>query len=133
MPLKRVIVVSLAVTTLASSAFASASSLGGMSSGSLSAGDAAIPACDTTGVTVTYTTSGGDVTAVTVGGLADPGCEGGALSLTLTNAAGDSIASGDPQAIPTDGDTADNSLTLSVSPNPAAENVAGYHVSIVGP
>jgi hypothetical protein len=130
--LKRVIVVSLAVTTLASSAFASAASLGGISGG-VGAGNAAIPACDTTGVTVTYTTSGGNVTTVTVGGLADPGCEGGSLSLTLTNTAGDSIASGGPQTIPTDGDTADNSVNVSVSPNPAAENVAGYHVSIAGP
>ncbi len=132
MPLKRVIVVSLAVTTLASSAFASAASLGGIS-GTVGAGNAAIPSCDTTGVTVTYTTSGGNVTAVTVGGLADPGCEGGDLSLTLTNASGDSIASGGPQTIPTDGDTAENSVTVSVAPTPAAENVAGYHVSIVGP
>jgi hypothetical protein len=130
--LKRVILISLVVTTLASSAFASAASLGGIT-GSVGAGDAAIPACDTTGVSVTYTTSAGNVTAVTVGGLADPGCEGGDLSVTLTNSAGDSIASGGPQTIPTDGDTADNSLTVSVSPNPAAQNVAGYHVSIVGP
>jgi hypothetical protein len=130
--LKRVILISVVVTTLASSAFASAASLGGMS-GSVGAGDATIPACDTTGVSMSYTTSGGNVTAVTVGGLADPGCEGGDLSLTLTNASGDSIASGGPQAIPTDGDTADNSLTISVSPNPAAQNVAGYHVSITGP
>jgi hypothetical protein len=130
--LKRVIVLSLAVTTLASSAFASAASLGGMS-GSVAAGEAAIPACDTTGVTISYTTSGGNVTAVTVNGLADPGCEGGALSVTLTNTAGDSIASGGPQAVPTDGDATDNSVTVSVSPNPAAENVAGYHVSIAGP
>jgi hypothetical protein len=130
--LKRVIVVSVAVTTLASSAFASAASLGGMS-GSVAAGDAAIPDCDTTGVTLTYTTTGGNVTAVAVGGLADPGCEGGSLSLTLTNTAGDSIASGGPLTIPTDGDTADNSVDVSVSPNPAAETVAGYHVSIAGP
>jgi hypothetical protein len=133
MTLKRLIVVSVAVTTVASSAFASAASVGGISSGSVSAGNAAIPDCDTTGVTLTYTTSGGNVTAVTVGGLADPGCEGGALSVTLTNAAGDSIASGGPQTIATDGDTADNSLTVAVSPNPAAENIAGYHVSITGP
>jgi hypothetical protein len=131
--LKRVIVVSVAVTTLASSAFASAASLGGITGGSVGAGEAAIPACDTTGVSVSYTTTGGTVTTVTVGGLADPGCEGGALSLTLTNTAGDSIASGGPQTIPTDGDTADNSVNVSVSPNPAAENVAGYHVSIAGP
>lgn len=132
MTLKRGIVVSLVVTTLASSAFASAASLGGMS-GSVAAGDAAIPACDTTGISVGYTTAAGNVTAVSVGGLADPGCEGGALSVTLTNAAGDSIASGGPATVPTDGDMADNSVTVSVSPNPAAENVAGYHVSIVGP
>jgi hypothetical protein len=131
--LKRVIVVTVAVATLASSVFASAASLGGVSSGSVAAGNVAIPSCDTTGVSVSYTTSGGNVTAVTVGGLADPGCEGGSLAVTLTNAAGDSIASGGPQTVPTDGDTVDNSLNVSVSPNPAAENVAGYHVSIVGP
>lgn len=132
MTLKRVIVVSLAVATLASGAFASAASLGGVS-GQVAAGNAAITACDATGVTVTYTTSGGNVTAVTVGGLADPACEGGELSVTLTNAAGESIASGGPQTIPTDGDTTDNSVTVSVSPNPAAEQVAAYHVAIVGP
>ena len=132
MALKRKILISMVAATLASSAFASAASLGGIS-GSVGAGNAAIPACDTTGVSVSYTTSGGNVTAVTVGGLADPGCEGGDLALTLTNSAGDSIASGGPQAIPTDGDTADNSLTISMSPNAAAQNVAGYHVSIVGP
>ena len=132
MTFKRVIVVSLVVTTLVSTAFASAASLGGMS-GSVAAGDATIPACDTTGISVGYTTSAGNVSAVTVNGLADPGCEGGSLSVTLTNASGDSIASGGPQTVPTDGDTADNSLTVSVGPNPAAENVAGYHVSIAGP
>ncbi len=132
MTLKRVILISVVVATLASSAFASAASLGGMS-GSVGAGNATIPTCDTTGVSVSYTTAGGNVTNVTVGGLADPGCEGGALSVTLTNETGDSIASGGPQTIATDGDTADNSLTISVSPNPAAQNVAGYHVSIVGP
>jgi hypothetical protein len=131
--LRGVIVLTVAVTAVASSAFASAASVGGISTGSLSAGSAGIPACDTTGVSVAYTTSAGNVTAVTVGGLADPGCEGGALSLTLTNSAGDSIASGGPSTIPTDGGTADNSLTVSVSPTPAAENVAGYHVSITGP
>ena len=132
MTLKRVIVVSVAVATLASSAFASAASLGGMS-GSVVAGNAAVPACDTTGVTVAYTTSAGNVTAVTVSGLADPGCEGGSLSVALTNSAGDSIASGGPETVATDGDTVDNSLSVSLSPNPAAQNVAGYHVSIAGP
>jgi hypothetical protein len=130
---KRVILISMVVTTLASSALASAASLGSISTGNIGAGNAAIPTCDTTGVSVSYTTTAGNVTAVTVGGLADPGCEGGDLSVTLTNAGGDSIASGGPQTIGTDGDTADNSVNVSVSPNPAAQNVAGYHVSIAGP
>ena len=132
MTLNRLIVGIVAATILASSMVASAASLGGMS-GAVLAGNAAIPACDTTGVTTAYTTSGGNVTAVTVSGLADPGCEGGELSVTLTNASGDSIASGGPQTIPTDADAVDNSLTVAVSPNAAAENVSGYEIPIVGP
>ena len=130
--MNRMIVWSLIVTTLASSVFASAAALGGMS-GAVIAGDAPITACDTSGFTVAYTTSRGNVTAVMVGDIADPGCEGDDLSVTLTNAAGDSIASGGPQMIPTDGDTADNSMTVPVTPTPAAEQVRGYHVSIVEP
>ncbi len=132
MTLNRLIVVGVATTILASSIFAAAASLGGMSGGVLAA-SAAIPSCDSTGVTTAYTTSGGNVTAVTVNELADPGCEGGKLSVTLTNSAGESIASGGPQTIPADGDTVDNSVTVSVSPNPAAENVAGYEIPIVEP
>jgi hypothetical protein len=130
--LKRLIVVSLMTTTLASCVFASAASLGGISGG-VAAGDSAIPACDTDGLTVTYETTGGNVTAVTVSALADPACEGGELSLTLSNAGGDSIASGGPGMIAADADAADNAVTVPVAPNPAAETVRGYHVSIVGP
>ncbi len=132
MTMRRVILASLALMMLASPVLASAASLGAISGG-VAAGNAPITACDTNGVTVTYTTSAGNVTAVTVGGLADPGCEGGDLSVTLTNTLGVSIASGGPQTIPTDGDTTDNSVTVSVSPNPAAEQVTAYNVAIVGP
>ncbi|HYG73090.1 MAG TPA: hypothetical protein VEC15_12510, partial [Actinomycetota bacterium] len=78
--MKRLIVVTLTVTTLSSAVFASAAELGGISGGVV-AGDSAIPACDSDGVTLAYQTSGGNVTAVTVSGLADPGCEGGELSV----------------------------------------------------
>ncbi len=132
MTMKRFVALGLIAATLATTAFASAASLGGASGGVI-AGDAAIPACDTTGITASYTTSGGDVTAVGVSGLADPGCEGASLSLTLVGASGDSIASGGPLTIPADDDTADNSLTVAVTPNPAAEAVAGYQIPIVGP
>lgn len=126
------IVLILTVTTLASSAFASAAALGGIS-GDVVAGDAAITPCDADGFSESYTTSGGNVIAITLAGIADPACEGGKLSVTLADATGASIASGGPQTIEADADTAENSITVSVSPSPASEQVSAYHVSIVGP
>ena len=99
----------------------------------LGAGDTPVVACDTNGFTLTFSTSRGNLTAVTVGGIADPACEGGTLAVTVTSAAGASIATGGPQAIPTDGDTTDNSVTVATSGSPGATQVAGYHVSIAGP
>jgi hypothetical protein len=72
------------------------------------------------------------VTSVTIAGIADPACEGGQLSLTLTST-GTALAAGGPQAVPTDGDPADNSMTVSVSPQPAASQVDGIHLVIEGP
>lgn len=130
---RRVIVVILTAATIASLCVASAAALGGISSGQVGAGDAPITACDATGFMLAYTTVGGNVTAVTVNGIADPGCEGDDLSLTLTNTGGASVASGGPQAITPDSDTAEDSVLLSVSPNPPAEQVSGFHISLVGP
>lgn len=131
--MRRVIVLILTAATIASLCVASAAALGGISSGQVGAGYAPITACDATGFMLAYTTVGGNVTAVTVSGIADPGCEGGDLSLTLTNTGGASVASGGPQAITPDGDTVENSVLLSVNPNPPAEQVSGYHISLVGP
>jgi hypothetical protein len=130
---RRFVLVTIVAVAVLSASLASAAALGGVSSGRVGAGDAAIAACDANGFTVSYTTVGGNVTAATVADIADPGCEGGDLSVTVTNGAGDSIASGGPSSIPTDGDTSPNSLTLSVSPQPTAEQVAGVHVAVVGP
>jgi hypothetical protein len=130
---RRFVLVTIVAVAVLSASLASAAALGGVSSGRVGAGDAAIAACDANGFTVSYTTVGGNVTAATVADIADPGCEGGDLSVTVTNGAGDSIASGGPSSIPTDGDTSPNSLTLSVSPQPMAEQVAGVHVAVVGP
>lgn len=130
--MRRVIVLTLTAMSLGSSYVASATGLG-VTSPRVSAGSAAIARCDANGFTLGYTTSGGNVTSVTVNGIADPGCEGAEMSLTLTNATGASIASGGPQTVPTDGDGLDNSVTVAVSPNPAADQVSGYQVSVVGP
>ena len=105
----------------------------GVSGAALSGGNGSIGACDPDGLTTQYTTSAGNVTAVTVGGIADPGCEGAALSLTVTDATGASIAGASPQTIPTDPGTIDNTLLVSVSPNPLAELPAAVEIVIAGP
>ena len=97
------------------------------------AGNTFVVACDTNGFTHAYTTSRGNVTAVTIVGIADPACEGGTVRATVTNSAGSSIASAGPQVVPTDGDTLDNSVTLATSPQPAATQVAGIHIVVEGP
>ncbi len=130
--MSRAILVGLLVTTVASSGIASAAALGGISGG-LAAGNGAIEPCDTTGFSVTYTTAGGNVTAITVGGIADPGCEGGRLSLAVRNASGAAIAHGGPQTVPTDGDTADTAITVPVTPQPGAAEVEGIAIQIAGP
>ena len=125
------VVLALSLTVALAPGFAA--SLGGLTARNLGADGAVVAACDTNGFTVSYTTSGGNVTAVVVGGIAGPGCEGGLLSLTLANASGTSIGAGGPQTISTDGGTADNSVTVSLSPTPAASLVAAVHVVVTGP
>ncbi len=122
----------VAVATTATASVVLAASVG-ISAPKLGGGNITVVACETDGFTVGYTTSRGNVTTVAVSAIADPACEGGTLAVTLTNAAGDSIATAGPQPVPTDGDTADNSLALTTSPQPGASQVAGYHVSITGP
>jgi hypothetical protein len=104
-----------------------------ISSAQLGAGNATVAACDANGFTSTYTTSRGKVTAVTIAGIADPGCEGGTVRLTVTDSSGAALTSAGPQVVPTDGDTLDNSVTLTTSSQPSASQVAGIHVVIEGP
>ncbi len=123
---------SAAAISAASACIAAAASFG-ITTKKVGSGDTPVPHCDANGFSHTFTTSRGLVTAVTVGGIADPACEGGNLSLTLTNTAGDSIGMGGPQTVPTDGDTADNSVNVATSPQPLASLLAGIHVYIEGP
>jgi hypothetical protein len=121
------------VPIVLSAGIAAAATLGGVSGPSLSGGNGSIAACDPDTLTTQYTTVAGNVTAVTVGGLADPACEGGSLSLTVVDATGASIASAGPQTIPADAGTVDNSLVVSVSPNPLAEAPTAVEIVIAGP
>jgi hypothetical protein len=104
----------------------------GLTAGRAGAGDVAILTCDSA-FGHGFTTSRGNVTSVTVSGIADPTCEAGVVRVTVKDAAGASIASAGPQAVPTDGDVADNSITLATSPQPSAPQVAGVDIVIEGP
>jgi hypothetical protein len=124
---------SASVALLLSAGVAAAATLGGVGGPALSAGNGPIAACDPDTLTTLYTTTAGNVTAVTVGGLADPGCEGASLSLSVVDSTGASIASAGPATIPADAGTIDNTLLLSVSPNPLAEVPTAVEIVIAGP
>ncbi|MBI2168264.1 MAG: hypothetical protein HYU28_02010 [Actinobacteria bacterium] len=111
---------------------ASAASLGGLTSGSVGAGSVAVSPCDANGFSYSYTLSVGVVTAVLVGGVADPACEGGTITVKLANSSGTEIGTGST-TVATDGDTADNLVTVSLSVQPAATNVAAVHTVVTGP
>lgn len=127
-----IVVTAVAVAALSAS-LASAATLGGASSTGVGAGNVSISACDTDGFSVTYTTTAGNVSAVTVGDIADPGCEGAETYTTVTNNTGDKITSGGPQTVPTDADTSPNAVTVALSPQPVAEDVAGIQIVLAGP
>lgn len=123
----------MTTAVVATAGYAAAASLGSLSSASLGAGNGSVAACDTDGVTTSYTVTGGNVTDVIVDGIADPGCEGAKLSLTLTDSGGAGIGSASSVTVPSDGDTVDNSMTVPVSPQPSASSVTNIHIAIVGP
>jgi hypothetical protein len=106
--------------------FASASALRGVSSTSAGSGSAPVSACDTDGFTISYTTTGGNVTSVGVGGIA-PACNGGNLRLTVVDGARTTVATGGPVTV------SGTSEVVSVSPNPPGATPAGVDVSIAGP
>ena len=126
MTLKRAALSGLVAVAFATVSFAAATSLGGLTSDQLGVGSAIVGACDSDGVSASYTTVDGDVTEVNLDGIA-PECAGGALSLTLADDTGASIATGGPITVD------DVTELVDVSPQPAAEDVAALHVVVVGP
>ena len=129
--MRRMAIWAIGVMALAAPVFGAAATLD-TTTEKLATGADAVDPCDGDGFTESYVTSGGNVRTVTIAGIADPACEGGRLSLTVTNAANAAIASAQA-TVPSDADSLNNTMILTVSPNPFAGNVAGLHVSIVGP
>lgn len=104
-----------------------------LDSANVGAGNTSVLACDLDGFTSAYTTSRGKVTSVTIGGITDPACEGGTLRVTVTDSSGPALTTAGPQVVPTDGDTIDDTVTLTTSTQASASAVAGIHVVIEGP
>lgn len=128
--MRALVALGVCAVVLAASA-ASAATLG-VAGDALGAGSTTVASCDTGGVTLTWATTAGKVSSVTVAGLADPGCDGARVELAAT-AAGARIASATPATVPADGDTADASVTLAVPGLPAPDLIDGARVLLSGP
>jgi hypothetical protein len=122
----RLFTLCLAVAVGLPCSLAGAAALQGASSGLVGNGSSPVTACDTDGLSVTYTTSGGNVTSVAVGGIA-VACNGGTLRVTVVDSSRTSVASGGPVTV------SGTSQSITVSPNPAGATPAGVDVSIAGP
>lgn len=136
---KRAVLGLLAAMTAFGAVAASAASLGGITSDSLGADNTAVTACDTDGVTTSYTVSydsaipGYEAGTVTVDGIADA-CNGQNMTVNLVDSADASLGESsvtvavDSQA--TTPDTSDD-VDFSAS-NVSAESVENIHVTISG-
>ena len=123
---RRIVFVALASLTLSAAVFGSAATLGGISARGLGGGQSSVQSCDSDGVGVTYTTSAGTVTSVTITGVA-AGCANGAMYVVLTNGSNASIGASGPVTV------SGTSVVMPLAPQPSAASVAAAHVSITGP
>lgn len=122
---RRRLLCTAAAVACASAVGGAAATLGGAQTQSLGTGHATVASCDADGVSVAYTVTAGSVESIDVGGLASA-CAGGALRAVLADSAGASIGSGGPQTV------AGTSVTVVLTPQPQANDVAGVHVVVEG-
>lgn len=122
----RLALATLVADALAFATLGAAATLGGVDAPGLSSGRSAVASCDSNGVTTSFTVTAGNVQSATVSDVA-AGCATGSLNLVLTNASGTAIASGGPATVNS------TSVIVTLSPQPAAADVAGTHISITGP
>ena len=124
---RRVLAVALG-TAVFGVVVASAASLGAITTNQLAAGTQLIAGCDSTGVSVAYTSSYSVplsayvVTTVTVSAI-DAACVGATMSVTLQGAAGADIGGGSATV-------AGASQAVTVSPTPPAADVVGVAIAI---
>lgn len=128
---KRILTAMLAGLVVFGSVFAFAATLGGISTATIGANNSAVAACDTDGVTATYTSAWDatdkryEISSATVSGVADT-CDGQTMKVALTDSAGAQLSEGS-LSIPTSGAT---SFNVSLAASVAATSASGVHVII---
>ena len=132
---KRLLIGAAFGVTMFGAVMGSAASLGGITSDGLGADDTIVAACDSDGVTTSYTTAynttgtaGYKVASVTVSGL-NNACDGDAIEVRLTGAASASLEAV-TKTVESDG--ASTSTTLTFGSTTLAESVTGVHVVVSG-
>jgi hypothetical protein len=131
---KRTLVALVAGLAVFASTFAFAATLGGLTSGEVGANNVLVAACDTDGVSTSYSGATWDATderyevgSVTVSGI-NNACDGDVLKVTLADSGGAQLSEGTLNPIPTDG--AVTSYAVSLSAAVAATSVENVHVVI---
>lgn len=136
---KRFIYAALMAVTAFGAVVASAASLGGITADNLGADNAAVAACDTDGVTSTYTAAyesvipGYEVGTVTIGGIADA-CNGQTLKVNLVDSSNVSLGEQSiTVAVDSTATTPDTSDDVDFSAsNVSAKSVTNIHVTVSG-
>lgn len=130
---KRTLIAVVAGLLVFAGAFAFAAGFGGFTTGDVGAANTAVAACDTDGVSTSYSASSWDptdkkyeVASVTVSGVADT-CDGDVMKVSVTDSTGAQISEGTLSPIPTSGAT---SFNVSLGSAASAADILGVHVSI---
>lgn len=128
---RRALIAVLAGLAVFGAVSAFAATLGGISTATIGANNVAVAACDTDGISTTYTSAWDatddryEISQVTVSGVSDT-CDGQTMKVALTDASGNQLDEG-TLAIPASAATSFNvALTASV----AATAASGVHVII---
>lgn len=129
---KKVVVAVLGGVSIAGVAGASAASLGGLTAGSIGSDDSIVAACDTDGITITYTNSYNataqqyQVSAVNFSGV-NAACNGKAASVSLRN--GTTLLTTQASAAIT---VATSAFSITLATPVAASSVSGVSLVISG-
>ena len=128
---RRTLTAVLVGLTVFGTVFAFAATLGGITTATIGANNATVAACDSDGLTTTYTSAWDatdkryEISQVSVTGVSDA-CDGQTMKVALTDAAGAQLGEG-TLAIPA---SAATSFTVPLTTSVSATAASGVHVII---